>query len=273
MKIKSTFSVMFATILSLAFSATIQAANYTGNSDLFIVLKKDGTVPMDRDFHVTIQIDVPQSSTFQLSPSNPLVFDNVVGSFKVGSCKDGKVDVDIIIRGGSLKPIINGNTSDEDVKIKLFVCEVITVDNISGVYQASGSGSTGHAARVLKTTTQVEVNSGDSNELSSIPLIDQNAVRAELFSTEANTSNKTSEDVVLYPNPVNDGILNIKGNDVLVSGAVTIHNALGATVATMNITGDEQVVQFPLENLSKGVYYARINTNSGLVIKKFNVIR
>jgi hypothetical protein len=63
---------MFATILSLAFSATIQAANYTGNSDLFIVLKKDGTVPMDRDFHVTIQIDVPQSSTFQLSPSNPL---------------------------------------------------------------------------------------------------------------------------------------------------------------------------------------------------------
>ena len=273
MKFKSTFSVTLATILSLVFSATIQAANYTGNSDLFIILKNNGSIPMDRDFHLTIQIDVPQSSTLQLSPSNPLVFDNVVGSFKVGSCKDGKVDVDIIIRGGSLKPIINGNTSDEDVKIKLFVCEVITVDNISGVYQASGSGSSGHAARVLKTTTQVEVNSGESNELSSIPLVDQNAVRAELFSAEATTRNRIPEDVVLYPNPVTDGILYVKGNDILVAGVVTIHNALGATVASMTITGDEQVVQCPLENLSKGVYYARINTNSGLVIKKFNVIR
>lgn len=273
MKFKSTFSAMLVAILSLVFSATIQAANYSGNSDLFIILKKDGTVPMDRDFHVTIQIDVPQSSTLQLSPSNPLVFDNVVGSFKTGSCKDGKVDVDIIIRGGSLKPIINGNTSDEDVKIKLFVCEVITVDNISGVYQASGSGSAGHAARVLKTTSQVDVNSGSSNSLSSIPLIDQNAVRAELIPTASTTSNRTSEDVVLFPNPVTEGILNINGNDLLVAGAVTIHNALGATVASMNITGDEQVVQFPLENLSKGVYYARIKTNSGLLIKKFNVVR
>jgi hypothetical protein len=273
MMFKSTFSVLFAAILSLVFSASIQAANYTGNSDLFIILKKDGTVPMDRDFHVTVQIDVPQSSTFQLSPSNPLVFENVVGSYKTGSCKDGKVDVDIIIRGGSLKPIINGNTSDEDVKIKLFVCEVITVDNISGVYQASGSGSTGHAARVSKTTTHVEVNSGESNGLSSIPVVDQNAVRAELFPTVANTIGRTTEDVVLYPNPVTDGVLNINGNDVLVAGAVTIHNALGATVASMNITGDEQVVQFPLENLSKGVYYARIKTNDGLLIKKFNVIR
>jgi hypothetical protein len=78
---------------------------------------------------------------------------------------------------------------------------------------------------------------------------------------------------VLFPNPVSDGILNIKGNDLLVAGAVTIHNAIGATVASIKITGEEQVVQCTLENLSKGVYYARINTNSGLVIKKFNVIR
>jgi len=273
MKFKSTFSVMLATILSLLFSVTVQAENYTSNSELFIILKNNGSIPMDRDFHLTIQIDVPQSSTLQLSPNNPLVFNDLVESFKTGSCKDGKVDVDIIIRGGSIKPIINGNTSDEDIKIKLFVCEVITVDNISGVYQASGSGNAGHAARVLKTTAEVQANTGDSNGISSIPVIDQSSIRAELIPTASVTNVRTSDELVLFPNPVSDGILNIKGNDLLVAGAVTIHNALGATVASIKITGEEQVVQCTLENLSKGVYYARINTNSGLVIKKFNVIR
>jgi len=273
MKFKSTFSVMLATILSLLFSVTVQAENYTSNSELFIILKNNGSIPMDRDFHLMIQIDVPQSSTLQLSPNNPLVFNDLVESFKTGSCKDGKVDVDIIIRGGSIKPIINGNTSDEDIKIKLFVCEVITVDNISGVYQASGSGNAGHAARVLKTTAEVQANIEDSNGISSIPVIDQSSIRAELIPTASVTNIRTSDELVLFPNPVSDGILNIKGNDLLVAGAVTIHNALGATVASIKITGEEQVVQCTLENLSKGVYYARINTNSGLVIKKFNVIR
>jgi hypothetical protein len=269
MKAKSTFSAMLLAILSMLFSATVQA----NNSDLYLILKNDGSIPTDRDFRVVVQLNIPQSTFLQVSPANTQAFGDVVGSFKTGSCKDGKVDVDIIIRGGSLKPIINAGINEDEIKIKLFVCEVITVDNISGVYQASGSGNASNVARVLKTSVDVSSESEGTSGISSIPILGQNAIRAELFSSAASSNAKSTAELVLFPNPVTDGFLNIKGNETLVAGVLSIHNALGATVSTVMVSEGEQLLQIPVDKLAKGVYYARVQTVSGLVIKKFNVTR
>jgi hypothetical protein len=99
------------------------------------------------------------------------------------------------------------------------------------------------------------------------------AIRTESLQGESVVSNKPTAEVVLYPNPVTDGVLFIKGNDVLVDGTLTVHNALGATVVSIMVTSDQSILEIPVDKLSKGVYYARIQTSSGLVIKKFNVTR
>lgn len=268
MKAKSTFSAMLLAILSMLFSATVQA----NNSDLYLILRNDGSIPTDRDFKVVVQLNIPQSSTLQISPANSQVFSDVVGSFKTGSCKDGKVDVDIIIRGGSLKPIINAGIEQDEIKLKLFVCEVITVDNISGVYQASGNGNSSNVARIIRTSVDAASENEGNSGISAIPTLNQNSIRAELSSASVLNTKSTGE-VVLFPNPVSDGFLNIKGNDALIAGPLSIHNALGATVTSIVVFEGEQMLQIPVDKLAKGVYYVRLQTVSGLVIKKFNVTR
>lgn len=270
MKANSTFSVMLVAILSLLFSANVQSNSYTGNSDLFLVLKNNGSIPFDSDLKIRIQLDVPESSTLEVSPANSPIFNNIVESYKVGSCKDGKVDVDIIIRGGSLRPMFDANQGGSDVRIKIFDCDIITVDNISGVHQATGNGNNYSAARVTKITALQ--GSGDSN-LQGMSLaigINAETIRTEAVQADGLILNK---EVVLYPNPVTEGSLFIKGNDVLVNGMLTIHNALGATVSSTLVKADQSVIEIPVDKLSKGVYYARVQTTSGLVIKKFNVTR
>lgn len=274
MKAKSTFSVMLVAILSLLFSANVQSNGYTGNSDLFLILKNNGTIPFDGDLKVRIQMDVPTSSTLEVTPANSPVFHNVVESYKVGSCKDGKVDVDIIIRGGSLKPLFQAQQgSGSDVRIKIFTCDIITVDNISGVHQASGDGNNYSAARITKITTAENFEDTNVHGMSTAIGLNVEAIRNEPIQSEPIVTNKSNAEVVLYPNPVTDGNLFIKGNDILVNGTLSIHNALGATVLSTSVSSDQQVLEIPVDKLSKGVYYARIQTTSGLVIKKFNVTR
>jgi hypothetical protein len=273
MKVKSTFSVMLVAILSLIFSANVQSNSYTGNSDLFLVLKNNGTIPFNGNLKVRIQMDVPTASTLEVTPANTPVFHNVVESYKVGSCKDGKVDVDIIIRGGSIRPMFQANQGGSEVRIKIFDCDIITVDNISGVHQASGNGNNYSAARVTKITAIEGSEESNLEGMSAAVAVNVEAIRTESLQGESVVSNKPTAEVVLYPNPVTDGVLFIKGNDVLVDGTLTVHNALGATVVSIMVTSDQSILEIPVDKLSKGVYYARIQTSSGLVIKKFNVTR
>lgn len=274
MKANSTFSVMLVAILSLLFSANVHSNSYTGNSDLFLILKNNGTVPFDGDLKVRIQMDVPTSSTLQVTPANSPIFNNIVESYKVGACKDGKVDVDIIIRGGSLKPHFQAQQENgADVRIKIFTCDIITVDNISGVHQASGSGNNYSAARITKITAVNGSEETNIQGISSAIGLNVETIRNEAVEADAVGASKSTGEIVLYPNPVTEGNLFIKGNDALVNGTLTIHNALGATVLSTAVNAEQSVVEIPVEKLSKGVYYARIQTTSGLVIKKFNVTR
>lgn len=274
MKAKFTFSIVLVAILSLLFSSNVQSNSYTGNSDLFLILKNNGTIPFDGYLKIRIQMDVPTSSTLEVTPANSPIFNSLVENYKVGSCKDGKVDVDIIIRGGSLKPYFQAQQGNgADVRIKIFTCDIITVDNISGVHQASGNGNNYSAARITKITALQGSEESNIQGISAAVGINVEAIRSEAVDGNSVVSSKSTGEIVLYPNPVTEGNLFIKGNDALVNGTLTIHNTLGATVLSTSVTSDQQVLEIPVDKLSKGVYYARIQTTSGLVIKKFNVTR
>ena len=129
------------------------------------------------------------------------------------------------------------------------------------------------AARITKITSAQDSEESNIQGMSSAIGLNVEAIRNEVVQAEPVLPNKSVAEVVLYPNPVTDGSLFIKGNEILVNGTLTIHNALGATVSSITVTSDEQLLEIPVDKLSKGVYYARIQTLSGLVIKKFNVTR
>jgi hypothetical protein len=81
-----------------------------------------------------------------------------------------------------------------------------------------------------------------------------------------------SDDISIYPNP-GDGLfyLNIpnKNNSPI---KITVVNSLGAMVTKKTITNDAgQTITLDLRNNSRGIYFAKIETNKGVTVKKLAV--
>jgi hypothetical protein len=70
-----------------------------------------------------------------------------------------------------------------------------------------------------------------------------------------------------YPNPANS-VVNISNNDNVVFSNVTINDINGRTVKTMKVNNLTEV-QLDVNELSAGVYFMNITTDSGIAVKKF----
>lgn len=76
-----------------------------------------------------------------------------------------------------------------------------------------------------------------------------------------------SEDVIVFPNPVND-IFNIKGlNSIEGNKQVTIVSVTGSVVYSSAFEQQDNVI-IPAQNMSAGIYLLRIVTNAGIVQHK-----
>lgn len=262
-------SFLFAALFVAMSSGISYAGNGNGQSDLCLVIRKDGTFQLNNDFLLTVQIDVPAQATLQVSEViTP--YGDIVESYSTRKSKDGKVDVDIIIRGGSLNPFIAQSQQNEEVKIKVFVIEYITVDNISGVFQASGSNSAATSARIT-LIDHVLGSEESTNESNSIELPSENTIRVQLDNHSTSGISARTSEVALFPNPATDGFVNLQCFDGIAQGSISIHNALGSVVVQHPVSAGATTVQIPVSGLSKGVYFARVQTTTGLVVKKFNI--
>lgn len=70
-----------------------------------------------------------------------------------------------------------------------------------------------------------------------------------------------------YPNPANN-VVNISNNDNIALTNVDINDINGRTVKTIKVNNLSEV-QLNVADLSAGVYFMNINTESGIAVKKF----
>ncbi len=242
----------------------------TWNSPVFITIPNDGTYDGSRDLHVSLQILTDQRIE-AIEILNPK--ENPAQDMKISQFKDGKVDVDIIIRGGNVRPFIRPYSYNPTVRIQLLTVHYITVDNISGVFQANTNPTTDVEPRISHAVISdggLTGNTVDANIELTSPVLEN---RMDISNTT--NSSTVSSDLTLYPNPVRDGNLFIRIPESMGTvSQITVMNALGGLVQQYRPEATYgSPVQLSLEGISAGVYFVRIHTSTGDIVKKFNVSR
>lgn len=70
-----------------------------------------------------------------------------------------------------------------------------------------------------------------------------------------------------YPNPANN-VVNVSNNDNIVMTSVAINDVNGRTVKTVKVNNLSET-QLNIADLSSGLYFMNIKTDSGIAVKKF----
>lgn len=82
-----------------------------------------------------------------------------------------------------------------------------------------------------------------------------------------NNVEEFSDDIIIYPNPINNGIFSINNyNKNLVLSEINIYDMLGSKVDLTNKISTFNSID--VSNLESGVYIIYINTNYGIITKK-----
>ncbi len=77
--------------------------------------------------------------------------------------------------------------------------------------------------------------------------------------------------VKIYPNPT-AGTLNIMMG-ALVAENLEVANVLGQTIRVEPVTGNQQQIRLAVSGLEAGMYLLKIRSESGAIVRKFNILR
>jgi len=75
------------------------------------------------------------------------------------------------------------------------------------------------------------------------------------------------DDIILYPNPVTDTVI-LKNPSNLVINTIKISDILGTNVLNIDTSNSSSTIDINLDGLSSGVYFIKINTENGVILKK-----
>ena len=145
-----------------------------------------------------------------------------------------------------------------------------TFENINLPAQVNDdAGSNGFVAFKIKPKADVVVGDfilGKANIYFdyNAPII-TNTVSTEIVTQLSVEENKTEASIKIYPNPVND-YLNVKSKKPIKQ--IAIYDLQGRQIKTMALTGNLITTKVDLSNLSKGVYFVSIKTETGIQISK-----
>jgi len=259
---------------------SLTAAERTRNcsAQLYLNIPNNGTIVKGSKVHIYLVLEKSTSvKTIEIVSTNGVIPTEVLTNFR----NDGKVDVDIIIRGENFLPFLFPYASGPSASVSIADINYITVDNISGVFEANSTNPTEDISSRLvdihidDEAPQVGSNAGGiiSNAFVSTGTVSVNSISS---STAIDKSKDiVADNVVLYPNPIRDNVLNLsfsQGNTTIQG--VRIFNVVGSIVyqdlTKQSITGTYSV---QLPNLPAGVYFVRIATESNEVVKKFNITK
>lgn len=269
--------LLFATFL-LSSLNSLSASERTRNcsAPLYLTIPNNGIIVKGSQVVVHVQLEKSESvSTIEVIAASGVTPTEVRTNFQ----KDGKVDVDIIIRGENFLPFLYPYASGPTAHIRIATISYITVDNISGVFEANNSNpSLDVSSRLIEMSVdngipQLGSNGNGTNNEASISMgtVSVNSISSSITVDE--TKAIVADNITLYPNPIRDNVLNLSFSQGSTSiQGVRVFNALGAIVyqdlSKQLITGT-YTVQLPI--LPAGIYFVRVSLDSNEVVKKFNL--
>jgi hypothetical protein len=211
-----------------------------------------------------LKVDAPVGTQLWVSAEARFIVDGKESS-SVTVLKDGKIDVDIIIREDGQAIPIEGNAPTGNVPAIGEVAfalgdldvQVITVDNISGVFETNPSQPVNMQARIFDAF---------GNELGNAQIQIQQTL-------PINSSAKfdLEPELLVFPNPAPAGVFNLQIKGAEINGLIAVHNALGALVAQLPPATFAEASEVKLDHLPKGVYYLKVPTKKGELIKKIQI--
>jgi len=267
--------LLFAAFLLISVNS-LSAAERTRNcsAPLFLNIPNNGVIVKGSKVHIYVLLEKSTSvKTIEIVSTNGVIPTEVLTNFR----NDGKVDVDIIIRGDNFLPFLFPYASGPSASISIAEINYITVDNISGLFEANSSNPTEDISSRL---VDMDIDGEGSNAEGIINDASVSTGVVSVNSISSSTAIDKSKDIIadnvaLYPNPIRDNVLNLsfsQGNTTIQG--VRIFNVVGSIVyqdlTKQSITGTYSV---QLPNLPAGVYFVRIATESNEVVKKFNITK
>jgi hypothetical protein len=258
---------------------TFGAEDRTRNlsTSLYLTIPNDGSIKGDCQLVVHAQLEKTSNvKSIEVLGLEGITATEVRTTFQ----KDGKVDVDIIIRDNTFLPYLYPYSVSPTANIRIATINYITVDNISGVFQTNTNPTNDVSSRLFDVTiigggTQLGSNNSLPTGQASIGTGEVSVQSQSVSQTASETKAVSSESVSLYPNPVRDNMLNLTfGNGITKMNGLRVFNAVGAVVF-QDMTKQEingiYTVQLP--SLPAGVYFVRITTGTNEIVKKFNITR
>jgi hypothetical protein len=262
LKLVFVFVAVFQTLFIAA------SSNIESNSTVYLTLLNDGRYDASSDLHIRFQIE--SLSRFQKIEVNSTQANN---SVRTNQLKDGKVDVDIIIRGGELTPLLLPYSVKPSVRVEILDVHFITVDNISGVFQGNVEPHLNNDIHF----TKLHVFTGDEIATETNTLQAKLDFSTPLINAQNGQQNRTNSisDLLVYPNPVQEGNLFLQIPESLQNNvSISICNVLGALVKRVQPESRLSTpVQIDLSGLNPGIYFVRVQSGQTEIVKKFNINR
>jgi hypothetical protein len=263
-------------LLLLALTPEFVSANKESGS-FPIVLTIPNTVKTSTSsiIHVHANVGLPQGVQIrQFTPSAPKGIEEPI-SIRTTSARDGKVDVDIIIRTEYYSSKFQPFTNEPNVRIEVGIMSFITVDNISGVFQ-NGSDVGQNPANLQDVTVFINEDNDENqtgNNITNESSLNLGDFQLNEINSIQPVRNQFAE-ITLFPNPVNGSLLNIASKSEFDGiTEIAIHNAIGNLVKKQNTNQNigNTALQVDVDELSSGIYFLTISNASGKTVRKFTV--
>lgn len=275
--------LLFLAMMTMSLNAIGSTVNNCNEqavvTEIYLNIPNDGRVKQNTILTIKTQIESANGVRHAqiIHALNP---ENNEQAGREAFLKDGKVDVDIIIRGLDILPMLNPFSQASSVRVKIAsLISYITVDNISGVFQSNetGVGNSDIATRLVDVSVMDINDSGQTNEgsASAYSIDIQNGNLNDYSNVLRPASKLVSGDVVLYPNPAVGGNFFLKFvNQEFEVMSIQVFNTIGATVYSNNTKFEpSEQLEMHLNEIPAGVYFMRLSTSKGELVRKFNVTR
>ena len=170
-------------------------------------------------------------------------------------------------------PIIEAINGDTDVDVRLVPTSLYSIEAPNAAMACEWSITPEEAGVITVEGTSANITWSDTYKgLAVITVEGDNNCGHDTKTLSVNVKNSTGVDefgngVKIYPNPSN-GLVNIETEGLQ---RLTVTNAMGQVVYDNEVSGEK--VQIEMSQFGVGTYLIRIYTESGILVKRINIMR
>lgn len=175
----------------------------------------------------------------------------------IGPSFDGRIKPDVVAQG--VEAVVSDPSGNIGLANGTSFAGPITAGMVACLWQALPTKTNAEIIQIIKESASIFAN--PTPQLGyGIP----NYYTA--LSTTLGIISQQKENVIIYPNPVND-VLNITTSELWGEKTIIIYSALGQKV--LETKANSATVSLPINKLTSGVYFCRINSGTQSITKTF----